>query len=409
MESSDLNGRVRENRIIFICWLAYTAAYVGRLNYNASMVAIIPDLGTTKARAGLVSSMFFFAYGIGQLVNGVLSKRYNAKKMVFFSLSVSAVLNLIMPLCGNISSMKYVWLVNGAIQSILWSTLIKTLADFVSDEKLPRAVLYMSATVTVGTFIAYGVSALAVRSGDWRATFYFASAVLFVSAFVWLFLYGPNPESPVFKKERVERTKIKPDGTVVAALGVASLAGIADGFIKDGVNAWTPSVLYEEFGVSPSFSILLTLFLPVVSTLSAAAAKNVHKKIESHSTMDLMFFTFSALMCAGVLLSLRARGLIFIMVCFTGVASGMSMINNVVTSMLPLDFRRFVDAGLAAGVLNAFCYAGGTLASFLLGAISQSRGWNVVFNVVFAVCLAAVVLSFAGLAVEKRTKKYSPR
>ena len=134
METVDKNTDVRENKIIFICWLAYTAAYVGRLNFSASIVAIIAELGATKAQAGLVSSCFFFAYGAGQLVNGILSKRYNSRIMVFLSLAISSVLNLMMPLCGDISVMKYIWLANGIVQSVLWSTLIKTLSEFVSDE-----------------------------------------------------------------------------------------------------------------------------------------------------------------------------------------------------------------------------------------------------------------------------------
>ena len=105
METVDKNTAVRENKIIFICWLAYTAAYVGRLNFSASIVAIIAELGATKAHAGLVSSCFFFAYGAGQLVNGILSKRYNSRIMVFLSLAISSVLNLMMPICGDISIM----------------------------------------------------------------------------------------------------------------------------------------------------------------------------------------------------------------------------------------------------------------------------------------------------------------
>ena len=65
----------KENRIIFICWLAYTAAYIGRLNFNASIVSIVSDLGVDNKTAGLVSSFFFFAYGAGQLINGILSKK----------------------------------------------------------------------------------------------------------------------------------------------------------------------------------------------------------------------------------------------------------------------------------------------------------------------------------------------
>ena len=80
----------KENKIIFICWLAYAVAYVGRLNFTASIVAIISDLGIEKPEAGLVGSFFFFAYGIGQLVNGILSKRYNSRRMVFLSLFSSS-------------------------------------------------------------------------------------------------------------------------------------------------------------------------------------------------------------------------------------------------------------------------------------------------------------------------------
>ena len=51
----------KSNFLIFLCWAAYTAAYVARLNYNASMVEILSQLGTTKEAAGTVSSFFFFA------------------------------------------------------------------------------------------------------------------------------------------------------------------------------------------------------------------------------------------------------------------------------------------------------------------------------------------------------------
>ena len=182
----------KENRIIFICWLAYTAAYIGRLNFNASIVAIISDLGVTKPEAGLVSSFFFFAYGAGQLINGILSKKYNAKIMNFLSLVFSSVFNLLMPICNDISIMKFIWMGNGSVQSVLWSTLIKTLSDHLSDRKLPKAILAMSTTVAIGTFLAYGISSVSVRSGSWQTVFYVASVLVFISAFIWLFLYGPS-------------------------------------------------------------------------------------------------------------------------------------------------------------------------------------------------------------------------
>ncbi len=393
-----------ESKIIFICWLAYTAAYVGRLNFNASIVAIISDLGVTKADAGLVSSFFFFAYGAGQLINGILSKKYNAKIMIFLSLAFSAIFNLLMPLCGDISLMKYIWLGNGIVQSVLWSTLIKTLSDFLSDQKLPKAILAMSTTVAVGTFIAYGISSLCVRAGAWQTVFYVASAVLIISAFVWLTLFGPS-RKPSIQVAEQKNDKVKMSKAVLLALLLAAFAGIANGFIKDGINTWVPSVLYEEFGVSQSFSILLTLLLPLVSTMGAAIAKKVHEKVASHAAMNLIFFFISALLCAGILISLRLHSIVAVMLCFIGVACGMAMINNVITSMFALDYRRMLNAGFAAGLLNTFCYIGSTTTSYTLGAVSQAHGWNAVFIIMLAVCIVAGVICLTGILTEKKMKE----
>lgn len=393
-----------ENKIIFICWLAYTAAYIGRLNFNASIVAIISDLGVTKADAGLVSSCFFFAYGAGQLINGILSKRYNAKIMIFLSLILSSLFNLLMPLSNDISIMKYIWLGNGIVQSVLWSTLIKTLSDFLSDKKLPKAILAMSTTVAAGTFLAYGVSSVSVRNGSWQTVFYIASAVVFISAFVWLFLYGPSKKPTIINSED-KTAKVKMSKPVILSLFLAAFAGVANGFIKDGMTTWVPSVLYEEFNVSQSFSILLTLFLPLVSMLGAAIAKKVHEKIYSHAAMNLLFYFISAILCAGILISLKINSIIAIMLCFVGVACGMSMINNVITSMFALDNRKVLNAGFAAGLLNTFCYVGSTVTSYTLGAVSQSFGWNAVFSIMLCVCIAAGVICFVGFLSEKRITK----
>ena len=60
--------------IIALCWLAYTVAYMGRLNFNAYIEPIRDCLGASKAELGLVSSFFFFSYGAGQLFHGILQK-----------------------------------------------------------------------------------------------------------------------------------------------------------------------------------------------------------------------------------------------------------------------------------------------------------------------------------------------
>ncbi|MBO7319191.1 MAG: MFS transporter [Clostridia bacterium] len=173
--------------LIFLCWAAYTFAYVARLNYNASMVEILSQLGTTKEAAGTVSSYFFFAYGVGQLVNGLLSKKYNTRYSVALALFASCIINFAMTFCQGIDAMKYLWLLNGVFQSILWSSLIKTLSDNLADSKLSKAVMVMSTTVACGTFMAYGFAALfSYLQMKWTAIFYVAALLAGAVAVLWL-------------------------------------------------------------------------------------------------------------------------------------------------------------------------------------------------------------------------------
>ncbi|MBQ6266917.1 MAG: MFS transporter [Clostridia bacterium] len=397
----------KDQRIILICWLAYFAAYIGRLNYNASIVSIIEALHTGKEQAGLVSSFFFFAYGAGQLVNGVLSHRYNSKYMVFFALTASAAINLSMPLCGSISVMKYLWLLNGAVQSILWTTLIKTISLRVSDAKIPRAIVVMSTPTAAGTFLAYGISALSDRLGSWRAPFFTATIVLLCTAVLWFVLYG-KADAPQETLQVKAKSGPRISRAMLPVLALTAGAGIANGFIKDGVTTWVPSVLYESFGLDRSFSILLTLLLPLVSMLAAAMTKKVHDHIASLSAMNLLFYGGSTLLCGGILLFLHVKIMPAILLCFVCVACTMHMVNNVITSIFPLDHRALLDAGFAAGLLNTFCYVGSTSATYALGAVSERSGWQTVFLLVLSVSAVAVLLSFGGVFAEKYAKQAQP-
>ncbi len=391
----------KSNFLIFLCWAAYTSAYVARLNYNASMVEILSQLGATKEAAGTVSSFFFFAYGAGQLVNGLLSKRYNTKISVTIALVASCIINLSMTFCSGIETMKYLWFFNGVFQSILWASLIKTLSDNLADNKLSRAVMVMSTTVASGTFTAYGLAALfSALNMKWTSIFYVASAIVGIVAVIWFFGMSSiqknhNEANATITKER-QKLSLTP--AFVFSIVVILISAVANGFIKDGVTTWVPSILKEEFGVPSSLSIIVTLLLPVLSIFGASLVKVLHKKQKNENALNGIFY-FAATVLAGlIILTLNLRSVPLTLALFGGVACLMAAINNVITSVVPLYSRDKIDSGLSAGLLNTFCYVGSTLATSLLGRIADTKGWNDVFicilcftGVAFAVCLFSVI------------------
>lgn len=400
--TNSLNGK-KSNFLIFLCWAAYTAAYIARLNYNASMVEILSQLGTTKEAAGTVSSFFFFAYGAGQLVNGLLSKKYNTKISVAVSLAASCLINFSMTFCHGIDMMKYLWFLNGVFQSVLWSSLIKTLSDNLSDDKLPKAVMVMSTTVASGTFTAYGLAALfSALEMSWTSIFYVASVVVGVVAVIWFAGMTAVQKS----KKEVQKTEKKTSGKLavtpmlVFTIAVILVSAVTNGFVKDGVTTWVPSILKEEFGVPASLSIIVTLLLPVLSIFGASIVKALHKKQKNENVLNGIFY-FAAMLFAGLIIfTINLKSAPLTLALFGGIACLMAAVNNVITSVVPLYSRDKIDSGLSAGLLNTFCYVGSTLSTSLLGKIADTKGWNDVFvcilifvGAAFAVCCLSAIIT----------------
>ncbi|MBQ8404096.1 MAG: MFS transporter [Clostridia bacterium] len=399
--------------LIFGCWLVYTAAYVGRLDYSASMVKIISELGITNDKGGLVYSCFALTYGIGQLVNGLLCKHYNPKFVITGALGASALVNLLMPLSGDYRIMAALWLINGIVQSMLYSLIIRTLSRNIKSGSISRAIYTMSTTVAIGTALAYGISALCVALGVWQVTFFVAAAFLLSAALIWVYIMtqiekakknGEVEEDDAPAKPAAELGKKSGIGALfVATLIFIGVTAVANGFIKDGVNNWLPKLLRDEFAVTDSLSIILTLLLPVFSILGSIVARKLYLKLRNHLLINGIFYGTAFVLALGVFLIYPMRSVPFTMVLFIGLACMMAAINNVITSMFPLDNRDKMDSGLLAGLLDTLCYVGSSTAGTLLGVMSQNLGWESVLITLFALaCTASVICLAFSFATKKK-------
>lgn len=399
----------KSNFLIFLCWAAYTSAYVARLNYNASMVEILSQLNITKQAAGTVSSFFFFAYGAGQLINGLLSKRYNTKYSVAIALLASCIINFSMTFCHSIDTMKYLWFFNGAFQSVLWSSLIKTLSDNLADSKLSKAVMVMSTTVATGTFSAYGLAALFSHlKMSWSSIFYVSAALIGAVSVLWFLGMSTIQRSQSEREKSVTATKSKLSVTPLFAfsISVILICAVSNGFIKDGVTTWVPSILKEEFGVPSSLSIIITLVLPVLSIFGTSLVNILHKREKNENLLNGIFYFGAVILTLLIILTLRLKSVPVTLALFAGIACLMSAVNNVITSVVPLYSRDRIDSGLSAGLLNTFCYVGSTLSTSLLGRIADTKGWNDVFICILIFTAVSCIVCTLSAVITKRKNKH---
>lgn len=409
MEKQARKKMTASGLLLALCWMAYTCSLIGKVNYSASITQVEAFFGVSHAEAGMVSTFYFFAYGAGQIINGLLCKKYNIKYMVFGSLFVSGVINLIVGLTNNFAVIKWLWLINGLSLSILWPSLIRLLSETFSKRRMVTASVIIGTTTATGTFITYGLGSLYAALGVFRFSFYTAAVVLPLGALVWLCSF-----SKLTKKAKVEgekedeedgvvvlqaqsaenaQGKVKMTRTILITVLLLCLFAVATNFIKDGLTTWIPSILKEEYGLPASLSILLTLFLPVLGIFGNLFSNKLYRFFGDFIVVVGVLFLGATALVGGVIasLSLRVAAITLIAFALTYFLAGSS--NSTITSVFPLQMKGKINSGLIAGIINGCCYIGSTISSYGLGAVADSWGWSTVFWLLFAVSALVVVIA----------------
>ena len=85
----------QQKSLIFMAWLLYVSAYLGRYSYNSNILPMSIFYGVSDTEMGLATSFFFFAYGAGQIINGLLCKFYNVKYVLSGALIISSIINAV--------------------------------------------------------------------------------------------------------------------------------------------------------------------------------------------------------------------------------------------------------------------------------------------------------------------------
>lgn len=410
--------------LIFLSWLVYTTSYLGKVNYSANITQIVDFYGVTKAQAGTVPTFFFFAYGIGQVFNGLFCKKYNIKWMIFFSLVVSATINLIIAVTSNFPMMKWLWMLNGFTMSILWPTLIRLLSEALPKKVLGTSTVVMGTTVAIGTSIIYGLSAIYVAFDRFKFSFYTAGIAIIAVAVIWLLFYNKavkiskgerDNEAPEQNTETDTSAQEKQDSSsrklLFTSIYVLCFCAIGVNLIKDGLTTWVPSILKDEFSMNDSLSILLTLFLLVLAVFGNIFALKLHQKIPDYVHHCVAVFAVIAIFIGIIIGSLACDWYLIMLI---GMLIGLvvvsflaSSLNSLITSVFPLFMRGKVNSGLFAGILNGFCYLGSTISSYGLGAIADGFGWTAVFWTLIGFCGVSFVVWLGYVILKRRFSKDS--
>lgn len=396
------------NKVFLLCWLAYFSCYIGRLNFSVAMVDMISTDVLSKSQAGAVSTAFFICYGIGQFTNGFLADRLSPFKMIFSGLFVSSIVNLSMGLVDNYYVFIILWGLNGFSQSMIWTPILKIFVSVLSKEHIKKASVNISLTIPLGTLAAYLLSAFAISYYGWRGVFTAASIALAIVCTIWAI--GSKSaikkmQSQMAKEKFDENDKIV--GTIknkdsqpilklfaISGVLILILPVAIHGMLKDGVTTWVPTFINENFAVTESASILLTMFLPIINVIGVYTGRYINTKYFNDEVKTTIFFFMVSLTAMGGVFVFKDINVVATVILLSLITASMMAINVMMITFVPMKFEKYNMTATVSGILNAVAYGGCSVSNYASGYLADNFGWMATLLMWTVSIVVAIATSF---------------
>lgn len=395
--------------------LLYCAHYCTRLNIGNAQVAMT-EFSTEEI--GILTSVLFWTYGIGHLINGRLGEIVGIRKFIMLSVILSVIANVCMGFANSIWVMAIIWGLNGYFQSMAWSPGVSSLAAWWPSNRRGFATGFANAFSGFGQVAAtlmVALSFLVFPSLGWRSAFFLPAALPIIFLIIYAIFAKASPKDVGLKdyeevdqktaEHEEEMTRIVKEKGVLypffhlfknPVFWVWIFVVFASGIARYGLVTWIPEYLSEEAGLGDIAGLLTSIVLPIGMGIGTLIVPALTDKIcPNNRLLASVFSGFVAAVCVlGFMLLDPSNSFQFIlmMVCLFFAGFFIYAINGAVWAYAA-DVGGRVFASTATGILDFAAYMGAAIQSILYGFILSSGGWNILFISVAVFCFLIALIS----------------
>ena len=394
-------------RMLALCWFAYIFAYLLRMNLSVAIPVIKQSEGYSNTQIGLLTSLFFLTYTIGQLLSGLLGDHLRSKPLLVTGLLLSACCNLGCAFSSGLPMLFACWILNGFAQSMLWGPLIRTLSLGFTARQLERVSFYMALSTITGYACSWGLASFLSERLGWRAAFWLPAVLVLLFAALLLLLFRSTPQRPLPAQEHEpglaaeaprsldDPSPVVPRLSLFAYLGricfpVLFLMAAAQGLVREGVGVWLPTVLTES-GYFPADSLwFVLLVIPLMNLAGVLFVQKLLRRAGQNSGKILFFLYILITAAAALLFFLGGSNVILPLILMVLLLSVTYGTGPIFTSLIPFHLSAYGRVSLTAGLFDFSIYCGAALSGAISGALSDGYSWGTVY--LFWLLAAAVGL-----------------
>lgn len=386
MKNKDRNKAIE---IGVVCIFSYLASY-----YMRNVLSVLtPDMLQTnlftKEMLGTFSSVYFFVYAVGQLINGRLGDKVKPKYMVLCGLVVCGVVSISFAFTGHMYTRILVFALMGYSLSMLRGPLVKT----ISENTIPKYARICCVFFSFSQFAGPLIASLFAMVFNWKYAFIVAGLSCIVIGICAYFVFAVlEKRGDIVHNTTTKETNKKSLWSVfklenfVFYMIVGALTQIA----SSSIGFWIPTYLTERLRFDNdianlifSTNSLVRSFVPFMMLVALNFLKNDDVKLVKYS------FLFGAVFFVGVLLIpnkyLNALCLLlgFVTVAFASAALWSAYIPSQGKSGMVSTIN---------GVLDFSGYAASAVANMVFSYTIDRMGWNAIVTIwIVLIALGAVV------------------
>ena len=393
--------------------LMYASFYMCRYNFRFATPGMVEEFGFNKTAITGILSAWSVAYGVGQLVNGLLTDRIGGRAAMLIGATGTIVINLFYgfaSFAGTFSTFALIWLLNGYFQSFGAPGMIKINAAWFNRSERGTFAGIFGFMIQAGQFAinnlapfllaGFAIGAWTIGAGEWRWLFRIPPLFTAAMAILVAFIPKESPEAAGYpglihdelSTDAGTRVSIKESFITIFTHPLVWFYAVAyacTGAVRNSSDQLAVLYFVEQLklDIAKSSAVHWTMnLMPLVAVLGSLFSGIVSDKFfkghRSPVAMGLYFGQSLVILIAAMIIYTGVVGptpLGIFLGCFFLVLISLTAnsTHSLVGAAAPMDIGGRKMAGFASGVIDSFQYFGTAIALQATGWLIDHYGWGV--------------------------------
>ncbi len=413
--------------------LMYASFYMCRYNFRWAAPDLRKEFGLDVADIANILGCWSWAYGIGQLVNGLFTDRIGGKKAMLYGALGTIIVNVLFGAAsgfGGFATFTLIWTLNGYIQAFGAPGMVKINGAWFNRQERGTFAGVFGFMIQLGQIainqlapallLGFSIFMWVIPPLHWKWLFWVPPMFTALFALLMYFSVKETPEEAGFhgviekhgEADSGTTTNVKESFLTIIRHPLVwyyALAYGCTGAVRHGADQFAILYFIDELKLNKGDTFLIgtlqlmPLFAVFGSFFSGWLSDTVFKGHRSPVAMSLYLLETAVIVTAVIVIQgFNIKGVIWSCVFLVLISFTTNSTHSLVGTAAPMDIGGRKMAGFATGVIDSFQYFGSGIAVPLIGYLVKHHGWNAWFPTMAGFGLLG---AFAMLGVMMKQKK----